>query len=160
LRGTWMRIGATRWAWLALGAVGFFTVPLVFPAAGVPAAVPLTAAAPTAWSTPAAFDFGNHTYLRSLDNVSCASTALCVGVDLAGNVVISTDPADPSPTWTVTNVDGTNSGNNALEGVSCPTSTFCAVVDYDGGNVITSTDPSDGASATWTVTNVVPSSVG
>src|SRR4051794_46112 len=113
-----MRIGATRWAiWLALGAVGFFAVPLVLPAAGAPAAAPLTAAAPTAWSTPAAFDFGNHTYLRSLDSVSCASTALCVGVDVAGNVVTSTDPADATPTWAVRNWDGTGYG---FYGVSCP----------------------------------------
>jgi hypothetical protein len=37
--------------------------------------------------------------------VSCASTALCVAVDAAGNVLTSTDPMSTESTWTLSPVD-------------------------------------------------------
>jgi hypothetical protein len=82
----------------------------------------------------------------------CVSTptSLCVLTDASGNVVVSTNPADPSPTWTVTNIDG-----GPLSGVSCASSSFC--VAFDGnGNGFVSADPS-AASPIWTPTRIAAS---
>ncbi len=124
-----------RWTlWLALGAGGFFAAALVMPAAGAPAVTPLTVAAPSSWSTPAPFDFGNHTYERTLENVSCPTASFCVAVDSQGYVMASSNPTGDASAWTSTNIDGTRE----IYGISCPSSTFCAAVDAHG-NVMTST---------------------
>jgi hypothetical protein len=73
--------------------------------------------------------------------VSCASTSLCVAVDLAGNVLATTDAGDDDSTWTRTPVD-----TNALVGISCPSVRLCVAVDRVG-DVAASTDPSGGATA-------------
>jgi hypothetical protein len=83
-----------------------------------------------------------------IDGVSCASSGLCVLVDVNGNVAASTNPA--SAGWALANVDGTNE----LRGVSCPASGMCVAVDADGnGNAVISTNPTGGASA-WTVIHI------
>jgi hypothetical protein len=118
-------VSAGRWIRLALGAIALFAV-LALPtsAAGVS-----RAATPASWSTPAKFDFGDHTYPRQMFGVSCPSSSLCVAVDDSGNVLTSTAPTDAS-TWTVTNVDGTH----PLADVSCPTTTLCVAGDSSIGS--------------------------
>jgi hypothetical protein len=75
---------------------------------------------------------------------------LCVAVDDQGNVITSTDPGAAEPTWTVTNVDG----SNQFSGVSCPSAALCVAVDQQG-NAVVSADPSGGSGA-WTVTSIDP----
>lgn len=81
--------------------------------------------------------------------VSCASTALCVAVDAAGNVITSTDPASSESTWTVSPVD-----THPLYGISCPSVSLCVAVDGTG-DVVSSTDPT-GGSVAWTVSSIDP----
>jgi YVTN family beta-propeller protein len=95
----------------------------------------------------------------SLNDVSCPSSALCVAVDSLGNVVTSTNPtalsgqqgAEPGSgaTWTPLTIDP----GVSLNGVSCPSTGLCVAVGTDG-SVAISTDPTDGSSANWTVTQV------
>jgi hypothetical protein len=60
-------------------------------------------------------------------NPVCASTALCIGSDWAGDTFVTTDPSAPRATWTEDDVGGWT----APAGVSCPTATMCVAV---GGN--------------------------
>jgi hypothetical protein len=83
---------------------------------------------------------------NALYGVSCASISLCVAVDSAGNVLISTNPAAGVPIWTVRNVEG----NATIYGVSCPAVSLCVAVDA-GGNFVTSTDPASESPSAWTV---------
>jgi len=86
--------------------------------------------------------------------VSCPTSALCVAVGAAGDVITSTDPTGGPSTWTVTRVDG----SNVVTAISCPSNSFCAAVDQVG-NVVTSRNPTGGASA-WTVTHIDGSNCG
>jgi hypothetical protein len=79
---------------------------------------------------------------------------LCVAADDQGNVITSTDPGAAVPTWTVTDVDG----SNQFSGVSCPSVALCVAVDQQG-NAVVSTDPSGGSGA-WTVTSIDPIPLG
>src|SRR5262245_14221979 len=88
----------------------------------------------------------------ALESISCPSSSFCVAVDQFGNVITSNNPTGGPTAWAVNNVDGAN----AIFAVSCPSINLCVAGDNNGGNVITSTDPTDGLSATWTVTNVEP----
>lgn len=74
--------------------------------------------------------------------VSCPSATLCVAINNAGYVFTSVDPAaGAASTWaTETNVGGA--------AISCPSVSLC--VDVGGSQAWISTDPSDGATATWT----------
>lgn len=96
---------------------------------------------PTAWSD--GFTDGHN-----FGGVSCPSTSLCVAVDDAGDVIVSTDPANSSPTWAVSSVDS----GRSLDAIACPTVSLCVATDTVG-DVVTSTDPTGGASA-WTSSNV------
>jgi len=89
--------------------------------------------------------------MQPIDSIACPSTALCVAVDRAGQVLWSTDPAGGPRAWAAADVD------RAIEmtSVSCPSTTLCVAVDA-AGNVITSTDPTGGAAA-WVVAHVDPS---
>jgi hypothetical protein len=51
-----------------------------------------------------------------------------VGTDSAGNVLTTSNPAAASPTWTTTDVNGTN----VIWDVSCPVTTFCVAGDVTG----------------------------
>jgi hypothetical protein len=64
--------------------------------------------------------------------VSCPSSGVCIAVDVAGNVVISSNPTGGAAAWTVTDVDG----YNPLRGASCTSSGLCVAVDEEG-NVVT-----------------------
>ena len=82
-----------------------------------------------------------------LVGVSCPSSALCVAVDRAGNVLTSTDPGRSGGTWSRAHVDG-----SPLVGVSCPSVALCVAVD-GAGNVLSSGDPAGGVAA-WTMAHV------
>ncbi len=102
----------------------------------------------TTWRATATSDTSGN-----LTGASCTSTNLCVAVDAspfdnAGNVLTSTNPFAPSPTWAVTLIDS----SYGLDAVTCPTTTLCVAVDQHG-NVLTSTNPTGGASA-WTAADV------
>jgi hypothetical protein len=64
-----------------------------------------------------------------------------VAVDGGGTALISTDPTDPSPTWSSSNA------GDILVSVSCPSRSFCAAAGLFG-NVSVTTDPTD-PSPTW-----------
>lgn len=83
-----------------------------------------------------------------LSGISCPSVSLCVAVDNAGNVVVSTEPAGPPSAWSALHVDGANT----LSAISCPSVSLCVAVD-SGQNAVTSTNPVGGASA-WTVAHI------
>lgn len=119
-------------------AVSLALAALVFPAA---------ASAGLAWSKPIRIDtVGRHTG-PGLAGVSCSSPALCAVVDLAGNVLTSTDPGTGSRArWVKRNIERAHLG--FLQGIACASTALCAAVD-DTGHVFTSTDPSAGRSAAW-----------
>jgi hypothetical protein len=106
------------------------------------------ASSPLYWSGPILIDPEASSSTDWLHGISCASTSLCVAVDHAGNVVVSTNPVGGAGAWTVANVDGTN----AINAVSCTSPALCVAVDQDG-NLLISTNPTGGVGA-WTVTNV------
>jgi hypothetical protein len=110
---------------------------------------PAFAEAQLAWSTPAQID--PQPTPKSdviLNGVSCASPALCVAVDYAGNALISTDPAGGARTWTIADIDGANN----ISAVSCAPPSLC-IAAGDHGNILTSTNPAGGPGA-WTVAEV------
>ena len=111
-----------------------------------------TSADPTdaaSWSTTSVEPPENCLGATCLVRVSCPSTSLCVAVDDVGNVLSSTDPADPT-TWSAPlHV----AGPGGFHDVSCPSVSFCVAVD-DAGNAAATIDPTDGADATWTLTNI------
>jgi hypothetical protein len=92
---------------------------------------------------------------QELTSISCPSTALCVAVDGAGNVVTSTDPTGGAGAWAVAKIDSSQTQNNTDNAgavldrsVSCPSTAMCVAVDA-AGNALVSTQPAGGAVA-WT----------
>jgi hypothetical protein len=75
--------------------------------------------------------------------VSCASDALCVAIDSAGDALASGDPGAANPTWSSTEIDLTG----VPAGISCATSGLCVLVDGDG-NALAGDDPT-AAIPTW-----------
>jgi hypothetical protein len=73
--------------------------------------------------------------------------SLCAAVDLAGNVITSTEPGNTEGFWTITPVD-----TDSLWSISCPSVSLCVAGDA-AGNILTSTNPVGGSSA-WTAANV------
>lgn len=96
-----------------------------------------------------------------LSGISCPTVSLCVAVDLEGNVLTSTDPAQGGGArWTLKNVLGRGfSGGyfHSFEGISCPSTSLCVGVGDHGqtAEVAGSGDPAAGSKATWTVHRVV-----
>ena len=84
-----------------------------------------------------------------ITGISCPTAALCVVVDLNGNVLTTRTPLRPR-SWKRFLIDG----RAPLDAVSCSSPTFCAAVDTDG-DVVTSTDPAAGPAA-WTVVQIRP----
>lgn len=78
-----------------------------------------------------------------LSDISCPSPHLCVAVDAYGNVVWSTDPADPG-SWQVEEMS-----ERWLYSVECPTEDFCMAGD-GSGRLLATTDPTSGG-ASWSV---------
>ena len=72
---------------------------------------------------------------KSLIQVSCSDSRLCVAVDDYGNVVTSSNPRGGKAAWTATSVDRAGAG---FSGISCPGSNLCVAVD-NSGNVVTGT---------------------
>jgi len=98
------------------------------------------AAAPLSWGAPVAADASGH----APSAVSCPTEALCVAVDLAGNLLTSTDPTAPAPSWS----EGAVDAGQSLSSLSCAPAGPCVAVDGEGGAVASAT-PADGAAA-WT----------
>lgn len=87
----------------------------------------------------------------SLSDGSCASAHLCVALDQAGNVVLSTHPAaDPSP-WIVAYAEPLDFASG-ITAVSCTSAHFCFGTD-SWGNFLASANPAEGQSA-WTATGL------
>ena len=87
-----------------------------------------------------------------LGGISCPTTTLCLTLDLNGDVLTSTDPASPRAPWAEKAVAP------GLLTVSCPTTSLCVGVPGLHREVFTTTDPVDGAAATWKATGYVASS--
>ena len=96
------------------------------------------AAAPLSWGAPVAADPSGH----APSAVSCPSEALCVGVDRGGNVLTSTDPTAPAPSWS----EGVVDARQSLSSVSCAPAGPCVAVDGEGG-AVASAAPADGGAA-------------
>ncbi len=138
-----------------------------------------TAASPLQWSPPRSVPFDRESPSNNFGNwiasVSCGSPSLCVGVDDAGNAVVSTTPLQGN--WHVEQVDPQLEAYNrpcpvasycasevpgsgvpvqfsygGLRAVSCPSSRLCVAVD-DYGNIVWSIDPA-GGTTTWHVERV------
>ena len=75
--------------------------------------------------------------------MSCPTSIFCVATDMQGDILTSTNPTGNTASWSVANVDG----SNTLWSISCPTESFCAAVDRSG-NILTSTNPT-GGSGSW-----------
>jgi hypothetical protein len=85
--------------------------------------------------------------LSSLRAVDCPSASLCVAVE-GDTVFTTTDAFDgASSSWQSAEVSvASQDSYPELQGISCPSVSFCIAV---GNGVYASTDPEDGASATW-----------
>ncbi len=86
-----------------------------------------------------------HLGLRGLQQISCPSSSLCVGVPTGQptGLLVSTDPA--AGPWTTTN------SSFFAQDVSCPSTSLCVAVGESGVSV--STDPSSGAWTTYGLSN-------
>ena len=101
-----------------------------------------------------------------LDSLTCPSSSLCVGVDSAGNVVTSTNPArasswrtvsagDRSPTYECIHYQQPSDCTEMLlSDGSCASPHLCVALDQ-AGNVVVSMDPAAHPSA-WTVAYAEP----
>jgi hypothetical protein len=102
--------------------------------------VPLAAGAPAlSWTTASAFDLGHVT-----SGLSCGSESLCVAVDREGDELSSTDPTQPSASWSRQHISAA-----ALNGVSCAPEGLCVAVDASGAAVVGAT-----GAASWSSTPV------
>ena len=86
-----------------------------------------------------------HLGLPALQQISCPSSSLCVGVvtGLPNGLFVSTDPA--AGPWTTTN------SSFPARDVSCPSTSLCVAVN--GSGVSVSTDPSSGDWTTYGLSN-------
>jgi len=80
-----------------------------------------------------------------LSAVSCPSARLCVALDYAYGLVISTNPAGGARTWRAMHLSGVDT--DRLSSIACPAVSLCLAVDW-GGRMFVSTDPA-GGSGTW-----------
>jgi hypothetical protein len=97
------------------------------------------AAAPLSWGGPVVADSSGH----APSAVACPSEALCVGADRGGNVLTSTDPTAPAPSWSTGPVDS----GQQLNSLACAPGGPCVAVDGEGG-MLASAAPAFGA-AGW-----------
>jgi hypothetical protein len=103
------------------------------------------------WTVSTIVTFADPTKDR-LQDVSCVpATTTCIAVSQQGSTYTSTDPAAATPTWTPDAVDA----GSAIEKIACDAKPLCVIVDVKLGglgasiNALETTDPSDGAGATW-----------
>jgi hypothetical protein len=99
------------------------------------------------WSGPIAVNAGTSP-TGALDAMSCPSSTLCVGLDRAGNVLSTTDPAADDD-WALTHLEGVGEGSD----LSCTSAPLCVAVTGPG-SIATSTDPTGGAGVWKTVTGI------
>jgi hypothetical protein len=104
----------------------------------------LTAPTPTVTSDPNPIDTSS-----APSAVACPSTTLCVVGDDSGNVLVSSDPEDASPTFSSPEPVDPNKDITAL---SCPSTSLCVAGDPNGLVAMT-TDPA-GTSVPWSTTQV------
>jgi hypothetical protein len=88
---------------------------------------------------------------RSLSDLSCPSARLCVALDQAGNIALSTDPAVEPSTWHVVYAEAPDSPSG-MDRLRCATERFCYGTD-NWGNFVASTHPAQGQSA-WRATGL------
>ncbi len=96
--------------------------------------------------------------LTAVRGLACPSAVLCIGVDNAGAVLRTTQPAGPGSGWrrsvqpaaAASGPEG-RTGPTGLNAVSCPTVHFCAAVG-DQDTLLTSTRPA--AAALWGATKL------
>jgi hypothetical protein len=88
---------------------------------------------------------------RSLDDISCPTTKLCVGI-INNDIYSTTDVLTKHLHWKKVTLEPASQpsvqGEVALDAISCASAHFCAVVD-DIGNVFTTTHPT-GSKSAWT----------
>ncbi len=110
-----------------------------------------SAASSLYWSAPSAID------THPVNDLSCPSSELCVGVDDYGDVIASTDPTGGSSAWTTAKIsdepEPPYTEPNALDDVSCthPPASLCVAGGVSG--IFTSSDPAGEAGA-WTKVGV------
>ncbi len=90
------------------------------------------------WGYPSVIDSGG-----SLSALSCPSSSFCVGTDLNGNVLTSTDPTAGAGAWTRTSIDA--SPTPYLYSVSCPQPAGSLCVAIGAGGIFVSSHPTHGA---------------
>lgn len=83
------------------------------------------------------------TATSTLTAASCPTgSSMCAAGDSLGDLFTSSDPSGGAGAWAANVVD-----DNAITGLSCPTTSFCAAVDGDG-SVLVSSNPATPSS--WT----------
>jgi hypothetical protein len=132
--------GLSRALGPSIGVLGLL-VGLLVTAPPQPAAAVVTTG-PLTWSAPTLVDQAPSGAGDAIQNVSCPSSSLCVGIDENGRVVTSTNPGGGAGTWSTPVTIGSG---NSLSHISCPTTSLC--VGVTAGAVVTSTDPTGGAAA-------------
>ena len=78
-----------------------------------------------------------------IERLACPTSTLCVAVDSAERMLVSTDPAGGASSWSAP----ASIGLAGITGLACPTAALCVATDYQG-HLTTSTNPAGGAS-TW-----------
>ena len=79
------------------------------------------------------------TLIDDLDNISCASSALCVTTSSDNRLFVSTRPAGGASTWRAFSLGAFN--DDLWTSVACPRTTFCIAGDNVNGKLATSTAP-------------------
>jgi hypothetical protein len=100
--------------------------------------------ASASWSSPLLVVPGENPVL--LFSQSCPSSGLCVGSDLAGRILTSTNPTGGAGAWSSSLVDPNGGG---IFDLACASNSACVAFDANG-SVLTSSNPSGGG-ATWSV---------
>ena len=102
--------------------------------------VAVTYAPEAHWKRTTAVLFG-HSHPVLLQ-IACASSGLCVVVDDASDLAVSSQPTAGANAWRTVHVQGAR----AIGTVSCPSVQLCVAFD-EQGDIITSTDPTGGVAA-------------
>jgi hypothetical protein len=98
---------------------------------------------------------GPSTCAGQLEDISCPSTSMCVGVDSNGFAVVSSDPIGGASAWQTFPIDGEGNGYEAYNPIveaACPSPSRCIAADFTG-NILASSNPVGGSGA-WTRTMI------
>jgi hypothetical protein len=114
-----------------------------------PAAMARASRAPLTWAAPVTIDTQQPAMTHAfLQDVTCPTTGLCAGVDDRGNVVTTTDPTAPAPTWASQAI----APGKGLTAIACSTTALCVAVGA-GGTAAVTLDPT-ATSPTWITTTL------